>query len=81
MSPTGCCFASTTPSDDVFRRLVLTRIIEPTSKVDAARVLTIDDAPRYTGVRSINRSHCHDGRSNQALVAERLGSVTFGQPL
>jgi hypothetical protein len=30
---------------------------------------------------SIDRSHYHDGRSNQALAAERLGSVTFGNTM
>jgi hypothetical protein len=46
-------FESVTKGDNVFRDLVLARIIEPTSKVDASRVLTEVgvDAPSYATVK------------------------------
>ena len=45
-APTACSgFDQAAGGDEVFRQLVLARIIEPTSKVDALRVL------EETGVR------------------------------
>jgi hypothetical protein len=38
-------FPQATGSDEVFRQLVLARIIEPTSKQDSLRVLEGADAP------------------------------------
>lgn len=38
-APTSLAFDGTAGSDEVFRALVLARIIEPTSKLDSARVL------------------------------------------
>ena len=50
--PIGCCALTPLPmADEVFRHLVAARIIEPTNKVDALRVLSaVTYFPRFEGL-------------------------------
>ena len=65
-------FESAAKSDNVFRDLVLARIIEPTSKIDAERVLT--EVGRQPGIV------CHGQAALAALCQTRLApSAGCGQ--
>jgi hypothetical protein len=72
-------FDSATKADDVFRDLVLARIIEPTSKVDAERVLSeVGAAPAsYATVKRRLRGYAQPGW-RQLLAAASAAHARLG---
>ena len=72
-------FESATKGDNVFRDLVLARIIEPTSKIDAERVLSeVGAAPAsYATVKRRLRGYAHP-RWRQALAATSAAHAGLG---